>query len=89
MFATDFIQTERSLKERLFSWPWRPLKKFNIITFDRRRKRGKGHTLLTADDILFILELMEEKCGAAYSSEPEIAHLQAKLSIMLEAKSQV
>ncbi len=45
--------------------------------------------LLSKDEILFILQLIEEKHGRGYSDDPEIARLQTKLSIMLEAKERV
>jgi hypothetical protein len=45
--------------------------------------------LLTEDEILLILDLLEEKHGRGYSKELKVAGLQAKLSIMLEAKQRV
>lgn len=43
--------------------------------------------LLTIKEIRLILDLIEEKHGLGYSKEPEVARLQAKLSVMLEAKT--
>lgn len=43
--------------------------------------------MLTTEEILFILELLQEKYGFGYSEDPKIGQLQAKLSIMLEAAS--
>lgn len=44
--------------------------------------------MLTAEEILFVLELLQEKYGFGYSEDPKVGRLQAKLSIMLEATSQ-
>ena len=44
---------------------------------------------LTIEEILFLLDLISEKHGSGYSGEPEVGKLQAKLSIMLEAKQRV
>lgn len=46
--------------------------------------------LLTTEEILLILDLIEEKYGRGYCMEPiEVGKLQAKLSIMLEAKQRM
>lgn len=42
--------------------------------------------MLTYDDIKIILEALREKYGPGYADDPKIGRLQAKLSIMLEAK---
>ncbi len=44
--------------------------------------------ILTAEEIRLILELLAEKYGHyGYADDEEVARLQAKLSMMLEAKS--
>lgn len=45
--------------------------------------------ILTADEILLILGLLREKYGPGYSKDKEIALLQTKLSILLEAKQRL
>ena len=45
---------------------------------------------LTKDEILLILDLITEKYGPGYCMEPiEVGKLQAKLSILLEAKQRI
>lgn len=44
---------------------------------------------LTADEIRCILDLLAEKYGLGYSNEPMIGQLQAKLSMLLEAKTRI
>lgn len=43
--------------------------------------------MMTREDILLVLEIIEEKHGPGYSDDPKIGALQAKLSIMLQMKS--
>jgi hypothetical protein len=43
--------------------------------------------MLTKDEIRLILDLLAEKYGPGYSDIPEVARLQAKLSIMLQVAS--
>ena len=46
--------------------------------------------LLTKEDIILIMDLLAEKYGFGYCIEPiEVGKLQAKLSIMLEAKQRM
>lgn len=41
---------------------------------------------LDSAEIRLMLEILREKHDSGYSSEPRIGHLQAKLSVMLEAR---
>lgn len=41
--------------------------------------------MLTAAEIRLLLEALVAKYGPGYSTEPNVAALQAKLSVMLEA----
>jgi hypothetical protein len=43
--------------------------------------------MLTAEEINYILELLRERHGPGYAKVPNVAGLQAKLSIMLESKT--
>ena len=45
--------------------------------------------LLTLEEIRLILRLIAEKYGTGYAKERDVARLQAKLSMMAEAKSRV
>ena len=45
--------------------------------------------MLTADEIQLVLEALKDKYGPGYSGVKEVGQLQAKLSIMLEAKRRV
>ena len=46
--------------------------------------------LLTKEEILLILNLIEEKYGLGYCMDPvEVGKLQAKLSIMLEVRQRM
>ena len=45
--------------------------------------------LLSVKEIQLILDLLRNKYGPGYSLDPAVAQLQAKLSVMLEAKLRV
>ena len=45
--------------------------------------------MLTADDINMIFDALQEKHGAGYAKDPKVGKLQAKLSMMLEARTQM
>jgi hypothetical protein len=45
--------------------------------------------MLTADDIRLLLDLIAEKHRFGYAKDPAVAQVQARLSVMLEAKARV
>lgn len=44
--------------------------------------------MLTVEEIRLILEIIQKQEGFGYSKDPKIGALQAKLSIMLQAKAE-